>query len=76
MRPLLDGIGLAMSLGFVIIIIILGCLGFGLWIDRQLNISPWGILLFMVLSILTSTGAVYLLVVKQYAQRPRSGRLK
>lgn len=74
MRQVLDGIGLAMSLGFVIIIIVFGCLFFGLWTDRQFNTSPWGILVFMVLGILTSTLAVYFLVVNQYMRRAKPGR--
>ena len=72
MRQLLDPLGLAMSLGFVVIIAVLGCLWVGLWIDRNLNTAPWGILVFMFLGILTRTVAVYRLVVNQYARSSKS----
>ncbi|MBI2845830.1 MAG: AtpZ/AtpI family protein [Chloroflexi bacterium] len=69
----MDPLALAMSLGFVVVISILGCLWLGIWLDRQFNASPWGTIFFMFLGILVSTIAVYRLVVEQYARlaKPR-----
>lgn len=74
MRELLDPLGLAMSLGFVVITLILGSLWLGLWIDRQLGTAPWGMLAFMLVGILTSTAAVYRLVASQYTRFSKSER--
>lgn len=65
-----------MRLGAIVVTAIFFTLLLGLWVDRQLGVSPCGLLLFTVLGVAVSTLGVYRTVQRSYAKyaQPKEGQ--
>lgn len=59
---ILRSLGLGIQIAVVVVVAVLGSLFLGLWIDRQLGISPWATLLLLGLGTLVAVIGCYRVV--------------
>ena len=69
-RQALTALALALRLSAVLITTILGLLFLGIFVDRSVGTTPFGVLCFMVIAITFGTVAVYSIVSKSFPQPP------
>ncbi len=75
---------LATQVGMMVVVLTLGCLFLGLWIDSKLQSSPWATLIFIAVGILLAIAGAYRLVYpvveqvvfKQKAEMPTGAILR
>lgn len=65
-----------MQLGAIVVTAIFLTLALGLWVDRQLGISPCGLLCFMFIGVIVSITGVYRTVQRIYDEfaPPKEGQ--
>jgi ATP synthase protein I len=83
-KDVFHSLTLATQVGVLVVVLTLGCLFLGLWIDGKLHSSPWATLIFIAVGILVSIVGAYRLVypvveqvtVKQKAEMPTGAILR
>jgi F0F1-type ATP synthase assembly protein I len=58
----------AMYLSWMIVIVLLIPTGVGLFVDRRLGTSPWGVLLFALVGTVLATWAVIRAITREYGR--------
>jgi len=83
-RDIISSLTLATQVGMMVVVLTLGCLFLGLWIDSKLHSSPWATLILIAVGILLAIAGAYRLVypvvgqvvIQQKAEMPTGAILR
>ncbi len=83
-RDIFRSLALATQVGAMVVVLTLGCLFLGLWIDSKLHSSPWATLILIAVGILLAIAGAYRLVypvvgqvvIQQKAEMPTGAILR